>query len=867
YAATWQRHRNVAAYMGGGPGSGLHRSTNGGDTWVPLTTGIPKSNLGKIGLALSPQNPDVVYAAIEMDRRKGGIFMSTNRGASWQKQSSAVSGATGPHYYQELYASPHKEGRIYLMDVRVQVSEDHGKSFRRLSENKKHSDNHALVFRNDDPDYLLMGTDAGLYESFDLARNWRFIDNLPLTQYYKVAVDDAKPFYFVYGGTQDNGSHGGPSRTDNIHGIRNADWFKTLGADGHQAATEPGNPNILYGEYQEGVLHRIDRITGEQVVIQPQPREDEPYERYNWDAPILVSPHDPQRLYFASQRVWRSDERGDSWTSISPDLTKNQERMALPIMGKEQSWDNPWDVSAMSNYNTITSITESPIQEGLLYVGTDDGIIQVSENGGEKWQKSEVGDIKGIPATAFVNHIYADLFDPNTVYLALDNHKYGDFKPYLLKSTNRGKSWVSIVANIPDRSLIWRLVQDHINPDLLFVASEFGIYCTLNGGGAWHKMQGGVPNISFRDLTIHRRENDLVAASFGRGFYILDDISPLRSLSSATLAQEALLFPVRNTWWYVPRTVVGDVGASAYVAKNPPFGAVFTYHLREDLPNLQAQRKQSEKALKDKDIPFPGWDALEEERSEEKPRIVFTIRDRQGQIINTINGSVKKGIHRTTWNLRHASNDGLRLNGRGSGRGFLASPGTYTITMSKIVGGEVTELSSPQTFELLPLRDGALPRTNEDDMDAFREDLDAFQEDLTATSLVQQENKKKIAAMQTALLRSAKHDQTITADLHSTKQRLLAIDQELVGYRSKGEVGQQNDPTPSTRLNLSKRALSTTYGPTTTQREQLEIGIKQLKKIKARLILIVNEDIPRIEGKLSEMGAPWIEGQGLINNR
>ncbi|MCB0845728.1 MAG: glycosyl hydrolase, partial [Bacteroidetes bacterium] len=396
YAATWDRHRTVAAYMGGGPGSGIHRSTDGGETWEKLTRGIPGSNLGKIGLAISPQKPDIIYAAIELDRKQGGIYVSTDRGSSWSKRSNTVSGGTGPHYYQELYASPHQFDKLFLMDVRIQVSEDGGKTFSELPERGKHSDNHAIAFKNSDPDYLMVGSDGGLYESYDNAATWRFFDNLPITQYYKVAVDNRKPFYHVFGGTQDNGSHGGPSQTDNEHGIRNADWYKTLGADGHQSATEPGNPNIMYAETQQGGLHRVDLTTGEQVYIQPQPRAGEEFERFNWDAPILVSPHSPSRLYFASSRVWKSEDRGDSWTPISGDLTKDQERMSLPIMGKVQSWDNPWDVNAMSNYNSITSLAESPKQEGLIYAGTDDGIIQVTEDGGKTWQKIEVRDRKKI---------------------------------------------------------------------------------------------------------------------------------------------------------------------------------------------------------------------------------------------------------------------------------------------------------------------------------------------------------------------------------------------------------------------------------------------------------------------------------------
>ncbi len=870
YAATWDRHRTVAAYMGGGPGSGLHRSKDGGETWEELTTGIPKSNLGKIGLAISPFNPDVIYAAIELDRTTGGVFMSTNRGKSWVKQSDAVSGATGPHYYQELYASPHQEGRLYLVNNNMLVSDDHGKNFRRMKREGMHSDSHSVSFRPDDPDYLLVGTDGGLYESFDLAENWRFIDNMPITQYYKVAVDDSEPFYYIYGGTQDNGSHGGPSRTDNEHGIRNADWWKTLGADGHQSAVEPGNPNITYAETQQGGLHRIDQITGDQVFIQPQAGEGEDYERFNWDAPILVSPHSPSRLYFASARVWRSDNRGNSWTAISGDLTRDQERITLPIMGKVQSWDNPWDVGAMSNYNTVTSLAESPLQEGLIYAGTDDGIIQVTEDGGQNWRKIETGSIKGVPSTAFINDVRADLFDANTVYLCLDNHKYGDFKPYILKSTDRGRSWSSISSNIPDRTLIWRLVQDHVNKDLIFVGTEFGIYVTVDGGGNWTRLEGGVPTIPFRDITIQRRENDLVGASFGRSFYVLDDISPLRSISESALAQEAILFDVKDAEWYRPRGRVSSQGASKYVAENPPFGAVFTYYLKEDLTTLEAARKKREKDLaKDnRSIPFPGWDALEKERRQEKPKILLTIKDSEGNVVNKVEGKAKKGIKRINWDLRYASKDGIRL-GRSSGgrffgnNGFMATPGDYTVTMSKVVDGVVTDLSEPRSFKVVPLRDGALEPASYDEIIAFRKDLESLQQEITATGTVLNKTMDKIKAMQTALSRLEKEDTELVTSIYNARNRLLDIDMKLNGDDTKGEIGERSDPTPRNRMFVGFRALNNTYGPTQMHREMIDLSKKEMGDIKKDLMDVTDNVIPGIEEALKNAGAPWIEGQDI----
>ncbi len=870
YAATWQRHRTVAAYMGGGPGSGIHRSKDGGVTWEKLTTGLPRSNMGKIGLAISPQNPDVVYAAIELDRTTGGVYKSTNRGASWKKMSDAVSGATGPHYYQELYASPHAFDRIYLVDNRIQVSDDGGENFRRLTERGKHSDNHSINFRADDPDYLLVGTDGGIYESFDLAETWRFIDNLPITQYYKVAVDDREPFYHVFGGTQDNGSHGGPSRTDTDHGIRNADWYKTLGADGHQSAVEPGNPSIIYAETQQGGLHRIDQTTGEQVFIQPQPKSGEDYERYNWDAPILVSPHDPKRLYFASQRVWRSDNRGDSWTPISPDLTRDQERITLPIMGKQQSWDEAWDVGAMSNYNTITSLAESPLQEGLIYVGTDDGLIQVTRDGGQNWNAIPLADISGVPSTGFVNDVKADLFDLNTAYVALDNHKYGDFKPYLIKTTDGGKTWTSIANNLPERTLVWRIVQDHVKKDLLFAATEFGIYVTLNGGMEWNKLSGGVPTISFRDLVIQKRENDLVGASFGRGFFILDDYSVLRELSPEALKEEGKLYAIKDALWYEPRSIVSSQGSSHYTAENPPFGAVFTYHLSKTYPTIKSERISAEKKLRKEgvDIPFPGWDALEEERLEEKPSVWVVVSTPDGEVVNRISGPAREGLHRVSWDLTRTSKGAVRAGGASANRGWRsrgirAEPGTYVASLYKVINGEWTQLGESQTFEVVPLYEGALPRMSFEEMAAYRVSLESLQKEVSAVSMTLEQQQEKIGQMHVALSRTTAMPGELETRIYQVSRDLQDLDIQLNGNQSKDEIGEKNAPTVNSRLGVAFRGVRTTYGPTALHRESLELANNMLTDIKTVLMRIVSTDMPSIESALESLGAPWMEGQPL----
>ncbi len=872
YAATWQRHRTVAAYMGGGPGSGLHRSTDGGKSWTRLKSGLPSSNMGKIGLAISPQKPDILYAAIELDRRSGGVYKSTNKGMSWEKMSDAVSGATGPHYYQELYASPHHFDRLYLVDVRMQISDDGGKTFYRMKEEHKHSDNHAIAFKKSDPNYLLVGTDGGIYESFDLTENWRFISNLPITQYYKVAVDDATPFYNIYGGTQDNNTHGGPSRTTNVHGIRNADWFITLFGDGHQPATEPGNPDIIYSEWQQGNLTRVDRTTGEIVYIKPQPEADEDYERYNWDAPILVSPHDPKRLYFASQRVWRSDNRGDSWTAISGDLSKNQNRLALPIMGRTQSWDEPWDMWAMSNYNTITSLAESPKKEGLIYAGTDDGLIQVTENGGQNWRKIAANTLPGVPTTAFVNDVKADLFDENTAYVALDNHKYGDYKPYLFKTTDKGKSWRSISANLPVKTLVWRIVQDHVQPGLLFAATEFGIYFTIDGGGKWMKLKGNVPTISFRDLAIQRRENDLVAASFGRGFYVLDDYSMLRNVSEDQLNQEATLFASRKAWWYIQKPVLGfsekaSQGAAYYTAPNPEFGATFTYYLKEDLKSSKDIRKQNEKKLikANKDVPFPGWKALEAERRTSGPKIWLTVKNKQGEVVRRLSGSTKKGFHRIAWDLRYPAASAISLNQINETEeptGLMAGPGTYSVSLSKEIDGVISPLSTPQEFEVEQLNKGALPGASPEETVAFWRQMEALQGEISAATIKVRNGLTQLKGMRKALYRTTTTPGDLDKQLFSLMQDLYDLDHQMNGDRLKQEIGEGYKPTVGERLGVAYTGtVNATYGPTPLHKRSFDIAKTQFEVLNTKLDKILNEDMVNMAKALEEVGAPWVEGQ------
>ena len=874
YAATWQHHRTVAAYMGGGPESGIHKSTDGGRTWAQLKTGLPEGNKGKIGLAISPQNPDVIYAAIELNRREGGVWRSDNRGGSWVKGADAVGGGTGPHYYQEIFASPHQFDRLYLVGPTVQKSEDGGKTFSPMAHPNQHGDMHAIVFHPTDPDYIMMGTDGGLYESFDLGATWRYMENLPVTQYYKLALDDAEPFYNIYGGTQDNNTQGGPSRTDNVHGIRTADWQVVLGGDGHQPATEPGNPDILYAQWQQGNLTRVDLTTGESVYIKPQPAAGDPPERYNWDSPILVSSHNPTTLFFGSQRVWRSDNRGDSWTAISADLTRNEDRMLMPLMDQTWGWDAPWDMYAMSDYNTITSLAESPLEEGLLYAGTDDGLIHVSQNGGKEWRKIEVGNLPGVPKTAFVNDIRADLHDANTVYVALDNHKYGDFKPYLLVSRNRGKSWQSISDGIPDRHLVWRVVQDHEQARLLFAATEFGVFVSFNGGDSWAKFSAGMPTISIRDLQIQRRENDLVAASFGRGFFVLDDYSALRELAGDTLEQEAVLFPTRDADWYFERGVLGATrkgsqGDQLYVADNPPFGAVLTYHLAEGFPTAEKQRQEQEKAaLKDnKAVKFPGWDSVIAEQRETAPALKLVIKNSDGQVIRRIEAPTKKGFHRVAWDLRHPYSGSVETPPNWQGlppSGFMAIPGQYSAELVLIKDGASRVLDGPVSFAVNRLYEPALKGAPLEEVNAFWTELAQVSGQVSAATYALDDAVEDVEILYKMLAASATSPGDLESTLHQLRQELYVLEEALSGNQSKGSIGAYDEHRITSWLWHAYGGVSdSTYGPTPAHRQSLDNAKTSFAPVRDRLNSIMNEELPAIRRALNERGAPWGRGQAI----
>ncbi|MEC7247023.1 MAG: glycosyl hydrolase, partial [Bacteroidota bacterium] len=480
YATSHQRRRHVYTYVGGGPGSGIHKSVDGGNTWRKINKGLPGVEIGRIGMDISDANPEVIYAIVEASERKGGFYKSTNRGESWQKQSSKV---TSGNYYQEIFADPVDVDVVYVMDTYMGVTKDGGKTFKYVEEKYKHVDNHAMWINPKNNSHWLVGCDGGIYETFDKGAKWDYKKNLPVTQFYKVSVDNSSPFYNVYGGTQDNYTLGGPSRVNNSHGISNQDWFVTHGGDGFETQVDPINPNIVYSQSQYGFLVRYDKLSGEEVGIKPIARKGELSYKWNWDAPLSVSNHVPGRLYFAANKVFKSDDYGNSWEVISEDLTRQLNRNELKVYDRVLSIDAVEKNGSTSPYGTIVALSESPLDANLIAIGTDDGLIQITDDGGDNWKK--IDNISGAPKRSYVNSVYLSKHDVNVIYVAFNHHKYGDFKPYIFMSKDKGKSWESISNNLPERGSVYSLEEDHEKEGLIFCGTEFGALFSPDFGKRW----------------------------------------------------------------------------------------------------------------------------------------------------------------------------------------------------------------------------------------------------------------------------------------------------------------------------------------------------------------------------------------------
>ncbi len=736
YAAAFQRRRHVFTYLGGGPGSAIYKTTDGGKTWTKCTKGLPKGDIGRIGLAIAPSNPDYLYAIVEASGEEGGFYLSKDGGASWKRLSKY---STSGNYYQEIYVDPTNHLRIFAMDTWLHISEDGGRTFKRRQGKYVHVDNHCIWVNPDRPSHWRVGTDGGLYETFDDGATWKFFPNLPITQFYRVAVDSAYPFYHVYGGTQDNFTLGGPARTPSVHGILNRDWWVVHGGDGFEPAVDPHDPHIVYAQSQYGVLVRFDRRTGEEVGIQPLPDTAEYRYRWNWDAPLLVSRHNPRRLYFAANYVFRSDDRGNTWVKISPDLSRQLDRNRLKVMGKLWSVDAVAKHRSTSPYGAVVAFDESRWDEQVLLAGTDDGLLWLTLDGGQHWTKLPHPD--GAPDTSYVSDVLLSRHHPQRMYVVFNHHKYGDFRPYIYRSDDGGKHWKKIVAGLPERGSVYCIIEDHVDEDLLFCGTEFGVYYSRNGGQYWNRLKTGLPTIAVRDIEIQEQGNDLVLATFGRGFYVLDDYSPLRQLDAIAPRDSFYLFAIRDAHRFVEDYPLGLRGKAFqgdqfYTGENLGPHVLIRYFVRFPYESLAEKRRKAEqtKRKKGEDIYHPSYEEYKREKDERAPELFVVITDSTGAVVRKIPAKwTSKGILQVKWDMRYPSTDPIRLKPFKTDnpflslpRGRLVAPGTYAAQLYLRTATRWYPVSASTQFKVINVDRYSVDPPNYPITSAFQAKIDSL---------------------------------------------------------------------------------------------------------------------------------------------
>ena len=867
YATAHQRRRHVFTYISGGPESAIYKSTDGGANWTKLTSGLPSGDVGRIGLAVAPTNPDILYAIIEAAYDNGGFFKSTDRGESWSKVNDL---STSGNYYQELVAHPTDPETVFVMNTYGYVTRDGGKNFEATGERNKHVDNHCLWIDPKDDNYMLAGCDGGIYETFDRAKTWKYHPNLPIIQFYKVSLDRAKPFYNVYGGTQDNFSMGGPSRTIDNSGIPNEKWFLTKGGDGFETQVDPTDPNIIYAQSQYGYLVRYDRQSGERTDIKPMPKPGEDALVYNWDAPLIISPHSHTRLYFGANKLYKSDDRGQSWQAISGDLTAGFDRNTFPVMDRIWSVDAVMKNKSTSIYGALVALHESPVSAGLIYAGSDDGLIHVTGNDGLSWKT--YSSFPGVPERTYVNYLLASQHDTNTVYAVFNNHKNGDFKPYLLKSTDRGTSWTSIASNLPERGSVYCIAEDHENPNLLFAGTEFGAFVSIDGGQNWVQLKSGLPTIAVRDMEIQPEHNDLVLASFGRGFFVLDNYAPMRELSEDLMQNAAHIFEPADALMYREASPNiygknGFKGETWWAADNPTFGATITYYVKESLSTRKGARKKAEAALaKDgNDTPYPSYDALRAEDTEEAPYLFFDIKDEGGNLVRRLKAPARKGIQSITWDFEYASlspidNDPLKEFYE-TGGSFPAGPGTYYVSLHQVDSNGVQALSEPTPINCVPLNNLSIPAADRDELEDFYYELRELNRVASGARNARNDIENQWASIRALVQQSPDFNTERANQIEALRLRLYDVSVTLNGDETLSSRDFATTPSLSGRLGTSTYyAWNVRTEPTEQQKENAAYVRNELPKILDELKSIQKE-LNEVFAELSQSPIPQVPGQ------
>ena len=655
YAATYQRRRATWGFNGGGLGSAMWKSSDAGRTWAKLTNGVPAGPLGRIGMDVYRANPNILYARIEHEK-ESGTYRSDDAGRTWRKMSSVN---PRPMYFSQIRIDPNNDLRVYVLGVQLHLSDDGGKTF--IENGTMHSDHHAMWINPKNSNHILDGNDGGVGISWDRGATWEGIYNMDLGQFYHVTYDMDTP-YNVCGGLQDNYTWCGPSAVRSRQGIVNDDWFQIHGGDGFEAQIDPTNSRIIYAESQDGNVSRVDRLTNERKTIRPlPPRGEAPY-RWNWNTPILMSPHDPSTIYVGANRVFKSTDRGQSWTAISGDLTEATDREGLSLMGQVAKDFTIAKHDGVQSYGNIVQLVESPKTAGVLYAGTDDGKVHMTKDAGKTWTDI-TGKFPGVPKNAYVSRLSASAHDVNVVYATFDNHRADDYGTYIYASVDGGNNFRSIGEGIPKGHAVTAMTEDPKNPGVLYSGSEFGLFVSPDRGGRWTRIKSNLPTVPIHEIVIHPRENDMIVATHGRSIWILDDITPLQQQAEA-MKSDTFLFDMKPAMQFNPANNRGFVTDKPFFGRNPTYGAGISYYLSKPQKN-----------------------------------VALRIRDGAGTQVRELTGNdvrdgLGTGINRVYWDLRHqpltpVTGQPAAGGGGGGGGGFGGGgnngpnvmPGDYRVTL------------------------------------------------------------------------------------------------------------------------------------------------------------------------------------------
>ena len=815
YAAAYQRRRSAWGFNGGGPHGGIYKSVDGGRSWRKLSDGLPEGPVGRIGLDISRSNSNVVYATVEHE--EGGIFRSEDKGETWTRMNSLN---PRPMYYSQIRIDPNDEKRIYVLGGELSVSDDAGRTFFE-GDPEVHSDHHALWINPRNSRHLIDGNDGGIWVSRDRSQSWEHLNNYAMGQFYHITVDMQQP-YHIYGGMQDNATWGGPSMVRDRQGIANEHWNQMLSCDGMYVAVDPSDGRTIYTNCQNGRIVRHDQETGERKAIQPQPVSSEDTLRWNWTTPIIVSPHDPTTLFTGANRLFKSTDRGHSWMAISEDLTGQTDRDELTLMGIRRPAIALSRNDGMSSFGNITALAESPRRAGLIYVGTDDGRVHVTRDGGEAWTEL-TGRIPGVPEMIYVSRLRPSVFDEGTVYASFDGHRSDDFRPYVFVSTDHGASWRSIASNLPTGS-VYVIEEDPKNPDLLYVGTEFGLFASIDQGSSWTRWKN-LPTVAVYDLVVHPRDNDLVLGTHGRSIIVYDDISPIQQLDEAVLASSSHLFDMRPGTQFIPNENGWFLGGRSYRAENPELGTNVSYYLRE-----------------------PVGDDIE-----------ITIRDAAGMVVRELTGPKDAGIHRVVWDLR-AEPSGPPATGLAGALnltdlGPFVVPGEYSVQLSaegqdhaktvRVLGDPLVEIADADRRRLYTM---LLSLT---EMQKSAE---------SAAGAIDKMNEE----VQRVLEMLAEHPSppdTVKASAEDVNEEITDLRTKLIGTGGGGGFGSQ---ALSAGIDRLKAALMGSQSlPTVIQSDQHELFLEELNDVVGRVNTSINSTLPNLYRQLNEHDIHPIPGEPI----